>query len=166
MVEASIEIIKAEKGHKDSDHTLSGAKFRLTRVNEDNDNNYAGEGAYQSDIQTVDAETGKTKFTGLRPGRYKLEEIDSPSGYIMVESPWFFTIDNTGTAAIQANYSYHLVSDVLGVDNTFWVENPPGASLPSTGGAGTLIFYALGLLFVLGAASVLIHRRRLSRSIV
>ncbi len=57
-----------------------------------------GDEAYKSEIQTVDAETGKTIFEGLRPGRYKLEEVEAPVGYLVYESPWFITIDAAGIA--------------------------------------------------------------------
>ena len=162
LVEAEIEIVKVEKGHKDSSHTLSGAKFRLTRVNEDNDNNYSGEGAYQSDVQTVDPETGKTIFTGLRPGRYKLEETEAPAGYILVESPWYFIIDGTGLAVLQPGHSYDQASAVIGGDNSFWIENIPGAMLPNSGGHGTNWIYLLGITLIglAGEGYVMKSRRR------
>ena len=40
------------------------------------------------------------------------------------------------------------------------VENKAGAELPSTGGIGTTIFYIIGGLLVVGAAVVLIARRK------
>ena len=84
-VKATIEIIKVKKGHRDEEHTLNGAKFQLTRVNDDNDNNMEGADKYKSEIQTV--VDGKTTFTDLKPGRYKLEEKEAPAGYVLVETP-------------------------------------------------------------------------------
>ena len=40
------------------------------------------------------------------------------------------------------------------------VENEAGVELPSTGGMGTTIFYALGAVLVIGAGVVLATRRR------
>ena len=40
------------------------------------------------------------------------------------------------------------------------VENEAGSILPSTGGIGTTIFYAIGAILVIGAGIVLVSRRR------
>ena len=40
------------------------------------------------------------------------------------------------------------------------VENLKGTELPSTGGIGTTIFYVLGGLLVIGAAIILVARRK------
>ena len=154
----SIGIIKVEKGHKDSGHTLKGAKFQLTRV-DDNDHPVSGAGEYQSDIQTVDPDTGKTSFSGLIPGgRYKLEEKEAPSGYVLVETPWYITVDMNGTAGLAASYT---MASNAGEDNSFYIENEPGAALPNTGGPGTRLFMILGSILILGAGVLLWRRRRL-----
>lgn len=45
---------------------------------------------------------------------------------------------------------------------TTTVKNYAGSELPSTGGIGTTIFYIVGGVMVLGAAVLLITRRRMS----
>ncbi|MDR9831012.1 LPXTG cell wall anchor domain-containing protein, partial [Vibrio sp. FNV 38] len=40
------------------------------------------------------------------------------------------------------------------------VKNQAGAELPSTGGIGTTIFYVIGGLLIIGAAVVLVARRK------
>ena len=42
------------------------------------------------------------------------------------------------------------------------IQNQKGATLPSTGGMGTTIFYILGTILVIGAGIVLVTRRRMS----
>jgi LPXTG-motif cell wall-anchored protein len=42
------------------------------------------------------------------------------------------------------------------------VVNKAGTELPSTGGIGTTIFYVVGGLLVIGAAVILIARRKVS----
>ena len=42
------------------------------------------------------------------------------------------------------------------------VENKSGSELPETGGMGTTIFYVLGSILVLGAAVLLITKKRMN----
>ena len=46
---------------------------------------------------------------------------------------------------------------------TAYINNQSGTELPSTGGMGTTMFYILGSVLVLGAAVVLITRKRMSK---
>jgi LPXTG-motif cell wall-anchored protein len=46
---------------------------------------------------------------------------------------------------------------------SFEVENHPGVELPSTGGIGTTMFYVVGSVLVIGAAVLLISKRRMAR---
>ena len=157
LATASIEIIKVEKGHKDSNHTLNGAKFQLTRVDE-NGNNVSGDGAYQSEIQTVDSSTGKTTFSGLYPtGRYKLEEKEAPAGYVLVETPWYITVDSSGAASLQVAYT---MASAAESNNSFFIENEPGAALPNTGGPGTNLIYLIGSILLAFAGGGMLMRRK------
>ena len=51
-------------------------------------------------------------------------------------------------------------STTPGTDFVGKIKNPKGTELPSTGGIGTTIFYILGGLLVIGAAVILIARRK------
>ena len=44
----------------------------------------------------------------------------------------------------------------------FQVENKAGATLPTTGGIGTTLFYAIGGILVLAAVVLLITKKRMS----
>ncbi len=44
------------------------------------------------------------------------------------------------------------------------IKNKAGSTLPSTGGIGTTIFYVVGSVLVIGAAVVLITRKRMGKS--
>ena len=95
---------------------------------------------------TSDAQGAVTAFTGLANGTYTLIENTVPAGYKKAADSTFtveegdYTADNLEQAAT--------------------VENVAGAELPSTGGMGTTIFYALGAVLVIGAGVVLATRRR------
>ena len=71
-----------------------GAKFRLTRLTAKEDKE--GEETKAS-IQTkvVDSD-GKIVFDNLPIGNYRLEEIESPDGYINTGQVWHFTIGGEG----------------------------------------------------------------------
>ncbi|MCD7751617.1 MAG: LPXTG cell wall anchor domain-containing protein [Lachnospiraceae bacterium] len=116
-------------------------------------------------------EDGKISVDGLDGGRYSLTEIEAPTGYNKLTAPIVFNITgivDQETGDLTGNYSVSLAEDNTGsetVDNTtnvINVQNNSGSELPSTGGIGTTIFYVVGTVLVLGAAVVLITRRRMS----
>ena len=73
---------------------------------------------------------------------YQLVETAPPTGYNLPENP---------STDVQANTSNTL---------EITIKNNKGATLPSTGGIGTTIFYIAGAVFVLGAAAIVIARRK------
>ena len=94
---------------------------------------------------------GKASINGLKDGSYELYEIEAPKGYNPLKDPVNITINGKDS------------SGTIHVDNltvSLNIGNSKGALLPSTGGIGTTIFYVLGGILVLGAAVVLVVRRR------
>ena len=154
---AFIKIIKVEKDHRDATHKLTGAKFQLIKVDE-NGHNTSEPDAYDSSELPVN-ENGELTFTGLRPGRYKLEEKKAPDGYVLTEGPWYFTV-NAGTATLEGTYTLASAVEGEGHSNEFWIENTPGTQLPQTGGIGTTLFTALGGLMTATAGAILTIRRK------
>ena len=90
----------------------------------------------------------KVSFTGLADGTYTLIEKTVPSGYNKAADQ-SFTIAAADVS--EANLT-----------QTATVVNKAGTELPSTGGVGTTIFYSVGAVLVLGAAVVLLARKRVS----
>ena len=96
---------------------------------------------------------------------YYLYETKAPAGYNLLKEPVQFEITASYKDA-GANYE----SVTVRVDETQAsglstnIENRSGSTLPSTGGIGTTIFYVVGSVLVIGAAVVLITRKRMGKS--
>lgn len=111
------------------------------------------------------------EFKGLDDGDYKLTETTTPARYNTLE-PIEFTItaehdivsDNpalkslTGTDGAEFTMTPDLSAGSLTAD----IENEQGATLPSTGGIGTTLFYIVGAVLVIGAGVLLVTRRRMN----
>ena len=115
-------------------------------------------------------------WTGLDDGEYMLHESVTPDGYNTVADIYFtitathdeeaaepklltLTVDNTNftvdsvTGEAGPEYSGVISTDVI---------NKSGVELPETGGMGTTLFYAFGAIMVLGAAVLLVTKKRMS----
>lgn len=126
----------------------------------------------QSKLQYVDTYVttgtdGVLSFKGLAPGTYTLTEITPPPTYNALTQPIEITI--TGTAANTgwtANATIEGNETTLNLDSDkyfeFNITNNKGATLPSTGGIGTTIFYVVGGTMVAGALVLLITKKRMS----
>ncbi len=100
----------------------------------------------------ADTEEAATKLTsdknglisvdGLDSDTYWFKETDAPAGYNLLKSPAKVTIDNNNA--------------------TITVENNAGSELPSTGGMGTTLFYALGGILMLAAVVLLVTKKRMA----
>ena len=160
-----------EKDYQVGDTLLADAWFQLYKTV--NDRTYyakanevtAGEGNYKitgwaemtgdkvpTEAATfITPESGKLDIDGLDLGTYYLRETKAPDGYNLLADPIVITIvDTAGDGA-----------DAPTVDIPVQhVENSSGIELPSTGGIGTTIFYTLGGLLVVGAAVLLVTKKR------
>ncbi len=97
---------------------------------------------------------GKIDVKGLDSGTYYLREVKAPDGYNKLKDAKEFTISSTKNKT-DTSMSY----TKLTVD----VENLSGTILPSTGGMGTTIFYVLGGILAVGAAVLLVTKKRMER---
>ena len=121
------------------------------------------EGAENVDIAGVaSGSDGLIVYEGLKPGEYTITETGAPEGYNKLDAPIVVKIK---FAEGQFSFDGTAPSNVTcKADGTFevTVENKAGSVLPSTGGIGTVIFYVLGSLLVVGCGIVLISKRRMN----
>lgn len=120
--------------------------------------------------------TGKFTIEGLDSGTYYLTETAAPAGYNKLAGPIKIVIadtdataaNNTSTKGTVTYYNYDAsdATDHYGdtPDGTGEIQvlNQTGTELPSTGGMGTTIFYVVGSILLIGAAVLLITKKRMS----
>lgn len=142
---------------------LAGAGFTLYKKSSSDPE------AYETVVAEI-TEGTTFNFKGLDAGEYKLSETTTPQGYNTADDIYFtisnvylpsaadvpamgdvgITVTHEGTAAFTEG-------DGVFITN---VENRTGTELPSTGGIGTTLFYVVGGALVLGAAVLLITKKR------
>ena len=149
----------------ETETALAGATFTLSK-NADGSNPIAlvsegnnvyrvaktGESGTVTEI-TTDA-TGKFTIKGLDADTYYLTETAAPAGYNKLAGPVTIVIGENGVVN-------GTTEAPQGVDEVK-VLNQSGTELPSTGGMGTTIFYVLGSVLLVGAAVLLITKKRMS----
>ena len=116
---------------------------------------YTG-GEVVTEITTTSS--GVFNIKGLDTGSYTLVETTVPNGYVQAEDVSITVAADHSVASGTPNVT--LISST-GLTNN--IVNYTGATLPTTGGIGTTIFYVLGSILVLGAVILLAARRRMSR---
>lgn len=162
-------------------NALKGAQFAVNNISAKKIAN----GVYE--YCAADAEGAKTQFQtddngiliikGVAAGEYSVKEVVAPDGYNLLKEA------KTVTAAIDGTYSKTITTyldengnvtdkvttstkteDVSVEVAPLVVVNRAGTELPSTGGMGTTLFYALGGVLVTGAAILLVVKKRMERS--
>ena len=110
--------------------------------------------ADNGEIRNIPADTIVSDFVTVSSGDIVIWGVDSDVDYTLKE--------------IQPPKGYNVIADDIPVkvlkDDTLKIDakNETGAELPSTGGIGTTIFYVVGGILVVGAAVLLISKRRMS----
>lgn len=158
-------------------YLLKNGTYTTTAPNESNSADYAstetkysktttvvakGNGKTENTVVgTVDPSTGLLTFTGLGAGTYTITETKTPAGYNTIK-PITFTLTFNAESKIFVSDN---TSVKVGTDNKLdtTIVNQSGATLPSTGGMGTTIFYVLGSVLVLAAVVLLVTKKRMTR---
>ena len=148
----------------DSGNALPGATFELyKKVSGSADVLVSG---------TVSAEGDVFTFSGLDDGNYVLKETVAPTNYSPI-ADIEFTVSATHDAdalvltALSGNATTGEATFAADVDAgslSTDIINNLGASLPETGGMGTVLFYVIGSLLVLGAGVLLVVKIKSNRA--
>ncbi|MCD7714869.1 MAG: isopeptide-forming domain-containing fimbrial protein [Lachnospiraceae bacterium] len=158
----------AEDETSNSTVPLSGAGFTLYKL---------VDGTYTIVGSEV---TGGTTFTfqGVDAGTYKLVETTVPDGYNKADDVIFnivatytdssddpslsaLSVTNSENTTISGENGSFTATSESGIVSTD-ILNQKGSVLPTTGGMGTTILYVIGTILVLGAAILLVTKKRMS----
>ena len=139
---------------------LKGAGFTLYKKNASGTYVAVGSELKGEDMTTF-------TWSGLDDGDYKLVETTTPSCYNTIPDIEFtitaihdVSADNPTLISLSGGdkFTGEITTGVVSAN----IENQSGAQLPSTGGIGTTIFYVLGSVLVIGAAVLLVTKKRMS----
>ncbi len=161
----SFDLVKTDKDNK----VLEGAKFELYNDEVDgykielvmvSDGQYrvaTAEDKNAEGFTSAVIEAGKATITGLAKGIYWLEETEQPKGYNKLTKRVKVEITD---ANLDATYTDE--TETVYASGGVQVKNYTGTELPSTGGIGTMIFYIVGGILLVGAGVLLVVRKRMS----
>ena len=123
----------------------------------------------ESATRFVSDENGVMNVKGLKSGIYHIREKVAPAQYNLLTSD--VVVVYTGALSqdtgllnalniTSASGVSHYSTDLTTGSINLTVANTKGATLPSTGGIGTTIFYIIGGVLVLGAAAAFTMKKR------
>lgn len=119
---------------------------------------------------TVAGKNNRFTFEGIDDGYYVLCETTTPTGYNTLDPKVFkvtaahggedgLTLTDLSGEKVSGEITF--TKNVTAGSLTTNIINEKGAQLPETGGIGTIIFYVLGTLLVVGCGIVLISKKRM-----
>lgn len=147
---------------------LAGAAFKLEKVLTNGEKKLVKE--YTIGADENGPEKTKFEFTGLDDGQYILTETVAPEGYNTMDPITFNVIASHDTESadpkltdLNGNPVNGEIEFTVNKDKgtlTAAVVNYQGDELPSTGGMGTTILYAAGVILILAAGVFLVMQKK------
>ena len=147
---------------------LKGAAFKLEKVLKDGSTKLVKE--YKITDDKKDRDRTSFEFTGLDDGKYILTETETPYGYSTMHPITFSIIAdheigspdpklkelNGKKVTGEIEFTPNINEGTLTAD----VVNYKDSQLPSTGGMGTTILYAAGVILILAAGAFLVMQKK------
>lgn len=166
-----LDILKKKSG---TDEKLAGAKFSLYKTKDDadkgqnaitvsgNKGNYVVDSTSSvTEFESVNDIAGKgynLRVNGLAEGTYCLVETKAPDGFNKLTAPVVIKITKSSDADVN---NWTISKDNANEeDKIIDIENSTGSLLPSTGGAGVIVFAGVAILLVFGVAVSFIRDKR------
>lgn len=164
-----LDINKIKKG-ANPEEKLAGAKFKLYRNETDaktdknaitvsgSKGNYVVDPTSTTEFESVKSIEGKgynLHLNGLAAGTYYLVETKAPDGFNKLANPIKVTIAKTSDTEWTISKN-----DTKEEDKIIDIENSTGSLLPSTGGAGVIVFAGVAILLVFGVVVSFIRDKR------
>ena len=166
--------VVANKINGADDKALKGAAFALYKKGQDSAWKLVGlNNATEADGKYTIVDPDKTTFdwVGLDDGEYKIEEIITPAGFNSIAPQTFkvtATHDETSAdpklTALSGNMTSGEITFTAKESDgslTTDIVNNAGATLPSTGGMGTTLFYVIGGGLMVAAVVLLVTKKRM-----
>ena len=155
-------------GNNEKKNLLKGAEFVLLNKEKNKvavfkdgkvvawDDVPTGDQTWPEGAVLTTGEDGKIAMAGLDSADiYYLREVKAPDGYNKLGEDKEVKIE-----AEKAENGLTMTQKSLTVE----INNQSGTELPSTGGMGTTIFYVLGGILAVGAAVLLVTKKRMERA--
>lgn len=124
---------------------LPNATFKLTGENGLN-------------VTETSDDNGKLSFSNLKPGNYTLEESKAPSGYQLLSEKLSVKIDTQGKVSFSDVNVPNSVTlsqeDNKNNQITVTIKNSEAGVLPKTGGSGIISYILIGVMLLMGAATL------------
>lgn len=154
------------KNDVNDDNKLAGAKFRLysdkgctneVKLYQGTDGFYYPITSGKTSVEMVSDANGAFNIKGLDAGVYYLHETVTPDGFntcddikIVISASHRRTGDQS--SKVELDNSVNMANNVI---------NKTGATLPSTGGMGTTLFYVIGGGLMVAAVVLLVTKKRM-----
>lgn len=163
-----LDILKKKSG---SEEKLAGAKFELYRNATEakagtnaikvsgSNGNYVVDSTSSTtvfaSVASIDGKDYNLHLNGLAAGDYWLKETEAPAGFNKLTDPVKITITKTSDTEWTVKKN-----DTKEEDKIIDIENSTGSLLPSTGGAGVVVFAGVAILLVFGVVVSFIRDKR------
>lgn len=163
-----LDILKKKSGSKEK---LAGAKFELYKNATDakagtnaitvsgSNGNYVVDSTSSTtvfaSVASIDGKDYNLHLNGLAAGDYWLKETEAPAGFNKLTDPVKITITKTSDTEWTVKKN-----DTKEEDKIIDIENSTGSLLPSTGGAGVIVFAGVAILLVFGVVVSFIRDKR------
>lgn len=149
---AKFELQYSDKDGKDQQVSFTGSKGSYA---------VAAAGAADSVTEVEVSDDGKLLLSNLAEGTYRLVETKAPDGYQKLQQPIEVTITKNGENGNVNNQETDANNQAVNPGFAYVsVENKAGFSLPQTGGTGTLLLTAAGVVLLGGAALLVLRKSR------